>query len=346
VRGVYLPGGSRVDLREVADPMPGHGQVLLRPRASTICGSDLRAIYREHLGTGPEAYQDVVAGHEPCGEVVETGPGCVRTGPGDRVVVYHVSGCGLCDDCRRGYQVSCTSPQRRAYGWQRDGGHADLMVADERDLLPLPDSLSFLDGACVACGFATAYEALCRVGVSGADVVLVTGLGPVGLAAGLLAHALGATLVVGTDPSAERRKLAEEVGAVDHSGDGDEALHHLPGIGADVAVECSGAGGARSFAVQHTARWGRCVLVGEGPDLSLDASRDLIHRQLTLVGSWVSSTVRMAELLRLLDHRGLHPERVVTDRFELAEAELAYRVADSGARGKVGLVMQVKESTP
>jgi len=352
VRGVYLPGGSRVDLREVPDPVPGHGQVLLRPRASTICGSDLRAIYREHLGTGPEAYQDVVAGHEPCGEVVETGAGCVRARPGDRVVVYHISGCGLCDECRRGYQISCTSPQRRAYGWQRDGGHADLMVADERDLLPLPDSLSYLDGACVACGFATAYEALCRVGVSGADVVLVTGLGPVGLAAGLLARALGSPLVVGTDPSAERRKLAEVTSAVHQtapgeggSAGGSSELPDLPAAGADVAVECSGAGIGRSFAVQHTARWGRCVLVGEGPDIALDASRDLIHRQLTLVGSWVSSTGRMADLLRLLDRWGLHPERVVTDRFGLADAALAYRTADSGARGKVGIVMDAKEST-
>jgi threonine dehydrogenase-like Zn-dependent dehydrogenase len=177
-------------------------------------------------------------------------------------------------------------------------------------------------------------------------VVLVTGLGPVGLAAGLLACALGSPLVVGTDPSAERRKLAEEVGAVDHSGDGDEVPPDVPASGADVSVECSGAGSGRAFAVHHTARRGRCVLVGEGPDLALDASRDLIHRQLTLVGSWVSSTVRMAELLQRLDRWGLHPERVVTDRFGLTDAALAYRAADSGARGKVGIVMDAKESTP
>ena len=347
MRGVFLPGDRRVDLREVPDPEPGHGQVLLRPRASTICGSDLRAIYREHLGSGPEAYRDVVAGHEPCGEVVELGPGCLRARPGDRVVVYHISGCGLCDDCRRGYQVSCTSTSRRAYGWQRDGGHADLMVADERDLLALPDSLSYLDGACVACGFATAYEALCRAGVSGRDTVLVTGLGPVGLAAGLLARALGSPYVVGTDPSAERRKLAEEVGAVHETGEGaDERLRDLLGDGAQVAVECSGSASGRSTAVRHTARWGRCVLVGEGPDLRVDASHEVIHRQLTLFGSWVSSTVRMGELLRLLDRWALHPETVVTDRFGLADAALAYEVADGGARGKVGLVLDAKESSP
>jgi threonine dehydrogenase-like Zn-dependent dehydrogenase len=316
---------------------------VLRPRASTICGSDLRAIYREHLGAGPEAYRGVVAGHEPCGEVVAVGPGCAGVRAGDRVVVYHISGCGLCDECRRGYQVACTSPARRAYGWQRDGGHADLMLADERDLLALPGALTFLDGACVACGFATAYEALCRAGVSGRDTVLVTGLGPVGLAAGLLAHALGAPTVVGSDPSAERRRLATQIGAVDHAvAGGEDDLRDLLGDGAGVAVECSGSSAARTTAVRHTARRGRCVLVGEGPGLELDASHQVIHRQLTLIGSWVSSTVRMGELLRMLDRWRLHPECTVTDRFPLDRADEAYVAADTGARGKVGLVMDVE----
>ena len=73
-------------------PTPGHGQVLLAMKASSICGSDIRAIYREHLGHGPEAYQGVIAGHEPCGEVVAVGPGCSRLEVGDRVVVYHIVG--------------------------------------------------------------------------------------------------------------------------------------------------------------------------------------------------------------------------------------------------------------
>ncbi len=71
--GAWLPGDSTVDLRVVPVPIPGPGQVLLRMRASTICGSDLRAIYHGHVG--PEPYDDVIAGHEPCGEVVEARPG-------------------------------------------------------------------------------------------------------------------------------------------------------------------------------------------------------------------------------------------------------------------------------
>ncbi|MDR3750914.1 MAG: alcohol dehydrogenase catalytic domain-containing protein, partial [Terracidiphilus sp.] len=118
----FLPGNSTVEMRTVPVPAPGHGEVLLRMKASTICGSDIRCIYHEHLGKGPEGYQGVIAGHEPCGQIVAEGPGCRRFKTGDRVIVYHISGCGVCNDCRRGYMISCTSEKyRRAYGWQRDG---------------------------------------------------------------------------------------------------------------------------------------------------------------------------------------------------------------------------------
>jgi threonine dehydrogenase-like Zn-dependent dehydrogenase len=90
MKSACLPGNSTVELREAADPRPGHGEVLLRMKASTICGSDIRCIYHEHLGKGPEGYQGVIAGHEPSGQIVETGPGCRRFRAGDRVLVYHI----------------------------------------------------------------------------------------------------------------------------------------------------------------------------------------------------------------------------------------------------------------
>ena len=262
-----------------------------------------------------------------------------RLSAGDRVVVYHISGCGQCDECRRGYQISCTSERRQAYGWQRDGGHADYLLAEERDLLTLPDELSFLDGACVACGFGTAYEALCRVEVSGRDRVLITGLGPVGLATGLLAQRLGATEVVGTDPSEDRRTLALRLGAITTGSDGSsEDLRTRLGDGAEVSIDCSGSGAGQLTAIHHTRRWGRVGLVGEGGRLTVDVSEALIHRQLTVHGSWVTSTGRMAELLDRLARWGLHPSVVVSDTFPLAQAEQAYRTADAGSAGKVGIV--------
>ena len=343
--GAYLPGTSSVELRDVPIPTPGPGQVLVRMRASTVCGSDLRAIYRGHVG--PEPYWGVIAGHEPCGEVVEVGPAVRRFRPGDRVVVYHIVGCGLCRECRSGYMITCTAepPDKMAYGWQRDGGHADYLLAEQSTLVALPDALSFVDGACVACGFGTAYEALCRTGVSGHDVVLVTGVGPVGMAAGLLAKAMGSPLVVGVDVSAERVALAQELGCLDEglvAGEGvlEEVLDLTGGAGYEVTVDCSGSAGARVVALRATRRWGRCVLVGEGGRLDIDVSNWLIHNQVTLHGSWVTSLPRMEDLLEQLVRWDLHPERVVTHRYGLTDAASAYRTADAAIGGKVAIVME------
>jgi threonine dehydrogenase-like Zn-dependent dehydrogenase len=187
----------------------------------------------------------------------------------------------------------------------------------------------------VACGFGTAYEALCRLGVSGRDRVLITGLGPVGLAVGLLARLLGAREVVGSDVAAPRRALALELGVVDEAHDPATLAGAAGGIGADVAVDCSGAAAARVLALDGLRRFGRCAFVGEGGDVTLDVSRQLIHKDITLLGSWVTSVARMEELTGLLARTGTHPDRTVTHRFPLDRAAEAYAVADAGAAGKV-----------
>lgn len=342
MRGVFLPGNSSTEVRELPDPVAGPGQVLLAMRASTICGSDIRAIYREHAQGDPaEMYQGVVAGHEPAGEVVAVGPDSSRLQVGDRVCVYHISGCGQCDDCVRGYQISCSSPRRAAYGWQRDGGHADLIVAQERDCVVLPDFVTYLDGACVACGFGTAYEGLIRAQVSGRDALAVVGLGPVGLAAGLLGGKLGAVPRVGLDPSPERRELALRLGAVDaaFAPEDADAARRVLGGGAHVAIDCSGSEPGRGTAVALVRARGRVVLVGEGNGLSVpEVSPTLIHPSITILGSWVTSLEHMRELVSRLPVWGLHPEVVVSDTFSLSDAAAAYRLADAGRSGKVALV--------
>ena len=342
--GVVLPGDSTVAFREYPVPRPGRGQVLVRMRASSICGSDIRAIYREHLGKGPEAYQGVIAGHEPCGQVVMAGPGCRRLGPGDRVVIYHISGCGICDECRHGYQIGCHGSTRAAYGWQRDGGHAPYLLAEEADCIPMPDSLSYVDGALCACGFGTAYEALLRIQLSGRDRLLITGMGPVGLAAAMLGRALGAGPIFGTDLSPSRLALASDLGLIDHALESDvEALSRIldrtGGRGCEATIDCSGAPPARLLALRATRDWGRCAFIGEGNTVAFDVSKELIHKQVTLFGSWVTSLGHMAELVERLDRWGLHPDRTCTHRLPLDRADEAYRSAAAGEGGKVCIVL-------
>ena len=342
--GAVLPGNSTVEFKQFKLPEPGHGEVLVKTKSSTICGSDIRAIYREHLGKGPEAYQGVVAGHEPCGQILEVGPGCRRFKEGDRVIIYHISGCGLCNDCRRGYMISCTSPEyRKAYGWQRDGGMAPYILAEEKDLVLLPESLTYTDGAQVACGFGTVYEGLDRIGISGNDSVLVTGLGPVGLAALMLCKAMGASQLIGVDTIPERMELAVKLGLADSvfpagTHTVQQVMDLTGGKGVEKSADCSGNDQARQTCIRSTRKWGKIVFIGEGGTCSFNPSPDIIHEQKTIYGSWVTNIWRMEELVERIVRWGIHPEDLVTHRFPLEKASEAYELMAKGQCGKVAVV--------
>ena len=342
--GAILPGNSTVELREFDIPTPGVGQVLIKTMASTICGSDIRAIYREHVGKGAEGYiPGTIAGHEPCGIIVEEGTHLKRFKKGDRVVVYHISGCGLCHDCRMGYAISCSSSQRAAYGWQRDGGMAPYVLADEKDLVLLPDELSYLDGAQIACGFGTVYEALEKIAVSGNDAVLVVGLGPVGLATLQLAKAMGANLTIGVEVKEDRRLMAKELGLADHVfSPNEETLQYIldltGGHGVEKAVDCSANEGGRTLAIRATRPWGKIAFVGEGGTAHFAPSPDIIHGQKTIYGSWVTSLWRMEDLVERIVRWGVHPDQLVTHKFSLEECAEAYALMASGECGKVAVV--------
>lgn len=345
MRGAILPGNSTVELKEFDVPKPGHGEVLIKTMATTICGSDIRCIYREHTGKGAEGYiPGLIAGHEPCGVIVEEGEGLRRFKKGDRVIVYHISGCGVCNDCRKGFYISCKSPYRRAYGWQRNGGMAPYILAEEKDLVLLPESLSYKDGAQVACGFGTVYEAIEKVGVSGNDQVLITGLGPVGLATAMLCRAMGATKIIGVEANAYRIDLAKKMNLCDVViQPGENALSEIlaetdGGKGCERAFDCSAADPGRQLAIRGTREWGKIAFVGEGGTCSFTPSPDIIHGQKTIYGSWVTSLWKMEDLVERIVRWGIHPEDLITHEFPLEKASEAYALMASGNCGKVAVV--------
>lgn len=340
----YLPGNDSVELREVAVPQPGIGQVLIKMKSSGICGSDIHYIYHGYKATAaaPDKplYQGVINGHEPCGQIISLGAGCRHFQEGDRVLVYHISGCGFCSNCRKGYPISCTGKGKAAYGWQRDGGHAEYLVADEKDLISLPDSLTYEDGAFISCGVGTAYEGILRGNVSGSDNVLVVGLGPVGMVAMMLAKGRGAKKVIGVDVLPERLATAKRLGLMDHGFLADTPdligiINELTHGGADVAIDCSGNPHGRLSALQESADWGRVVYIGETGKVEFEVSADLLHRQRTLYGSWVTSLYNMEKCCVDLHDWQMSPRKIITDRFTLEQAGEAYALMASGKCGKI-----------
>jgi threonine dehydrogenase-like Zn-dependent dehydrogenase len=239
--------------------------------------------------------------------------------------------------------ISCTSEKyRRAYGWQRDGGMAEYMIAEEKDLIALPDELSYGDGAQVACGFGTAYEGLEKIGIDGNHAVLITGLGPVGLATGALCRNLGARQIIGIDVVPERMKIAIDLGLCDTVlTAGPENIAEVKrltnGYGVERAVDCSAHHAARATAIRATRKWGKIVFLGEGGTVEFNPSPDIIHDQKTIYGSWVTSTWLMEELVERLVRWNLHPADIITHRFPLERASDAYALMASGKCGKVAV---------
>jgi threonine dehydrogenase-like Zn-dependent dehydrogenase len=207
----------------------------------------------------------------------------------------------------------------------------------------MPDSMSYVDGACVACGFGTCYEAIRRIDVSGDDTALVVGLGPMGLASLMLARARGATKLIGADVVPERIALAEKLGLADLVVPADEhAIERVreatDGLGCEVAIDCSGVSAGRQLAVRAARRWGRIAFVGEGGTVELNPSPDLIHDQKTVYGSWVTNLGNIEDLVERMPRWNMHPDVTCTHRFSLEQAGEAYRTMDAGKSGKVAIV--------
>jgi len=219
---------------------------------------------------------------------------------------------------------------------------ADYLVAEEKDLIALPDELTYADGAQVACGFGTVYEGLQKIGICGDHDVLITGLGPVGLAAAALCRTMGANRIIGSDVLADRLELARKLGLCDVAlpagpANVSQVLDLTGGRGVERAVDCSANDAARATAIRATRKWGRIVFIGEGGRVEFNPSSDIIHDQKTIYGSWVTSTWLMEELVERLVRWNLHPATLITHRFRLEEAGKAYEVMSSGRCGKVAV---------
>ena len=214
--------------------------------------------------------------------------------------------------------------------------------ADEKDLIPLPEPLTYKDGAQVACGFGTVYEAIEKIGISGNHTVLATGLGPVGLAALMLARAMGADKLIGVEMNDYRIDLAQKLGLADKiikPGEGalEEILEATGDHGAERAIDASANDQARQLAVRGTRDWGRIAFVGEGGTSTLNPSPDMIHGQKTIYGSWVTSLWKMEELTEHLVRWNIHPEKLITHEFPLEQAGEAYALTAGGNCGKVAV---------
>ncbi len=334
---VYREFRGPVVVETVPDPEPVRDGVVVGVRANGICRSD----WHGWAGHDPDIVLPHVPGHEIAGVVEEVGAGVARWRPGDRVTVPFIAGCGRCGLCRRGQQQVCNRQYQPGFhGW---GGFAERVAVPRADLtlVGLPESVDFVSAAGLGCRFATAFRAVRLQGrAGGGDWVAVHGCGGLGLAAVMIARALGANPVA-VDIRPEALELARTAGAVatvDASASADVAaeVREVTGGGAHLSLDAVGGRDACFNSVSSLRRRGRHVQVGlMGSEGRAAVPMDrVIAWELEVVGSHGLQAHEYDRVLRMVAAGMVDPGALVTRTTTLAEgARLLERMDDYEVAG-------------
>jgi (R,R)-butanediol dehydrogenase/meso-butanediol dehydrogenase/diacetyl reductase len=349
VRALRFHAAHDLRVEELAEPpAPAGDEVVVKVAACGICGTDLHEYAAGPIVTPVEphpltgAQNPQILGHEFAGEVVATGSGVTRVHAGDRVAIMPLAYCGQCAYCRRGLQHLCARMAcvGLSHAW---GGMAELATVAEYQVVPLPDGVTYEQGALIEPTAVAAYGVE-RASVSPGDQVLVTGAGPIGALAALCARSAGASTVYVSEPNAARRARAKALGVATvldpTEADVPELLRErTDGLGVDVAIECSGHPAGFATAINSLRRRGTLaqtgLFVGEASvEPMLWALNDL-----TIVGTWCYWVYDFDRIAAQIAAGDLPVERVVTGRVDLDGAPEAFARLASGTADEIKVLI-------
>lgn len=347
MRALIKPSAAPgLELAEVPQPSPGHGEVLIRVLKAGLCGTDLHILSWDDFAKAHVRPGQII-GHEFYGEVVEVGPGVAQGGidtirVGDRVSVEGHVVCGRCRNCRAGRRHMCV--RTSSIGVDRDGAFADYVVVPATNIWIQPDVIDPELGA-IFDPFGNAVHTALQFPLTGEDV-LVTGAGPIGIMAALLARHGGAHHVVISDPNQDRLELARtaftEVGTVVAvTPDQVSAAVSELGIreGFDVGLEMSGHPTATVSMIDECTHGAKIAMLGlpAGP-YAIDWNQ-VISRMLTIKGvygremydTWYKATFILQSSATMRDAM----RSIITHRYTPDTWAEAFEAAASGTAGKV-----------
>ena len=346
------PGALSVE--RIPMPRPHAGEILVRVSACGVCHTDLHIMKAEVAFPLP-----AVLGHEISGIVVELGPGVSGPAPGTPVASAFIMPCGQCVACAAGRDDLCDKffAMNRLKGTLYDGssrlrrtdgsaiamysmaGLAEYAVVPATDVFALPPELPVLESAVLGCAMFTAYGAVRHAAdLRGGESVAVVAAGGVGLSIIQVARAFGAAQIVAIDVRRDRLDLARQLGATDvidasHDDCSSKVREVTNGRGIDVAFEVLGRPDTFTQAFEIIRDGGRMVAIGIAAGRSaapVEITR-LVRRGLRIIGSFGARTrADMPEVIRLAARGVFRPERTVTRRFPLQQADAAYQALSRG----------------
>ena len=330
MRAVTFQAPGEVRVGTVSDPVLREPtDAIVRVTLSAVCGSDLH-IYN---GRFPRVPPGAILGHEFLGRVEEVGSDVTRVSPGMRVVASFFSWCGTCAACLAGQMSQCQHLETFGFG-QLAGAQAERVRVPRADttLVPVPDALP--DEAAVMAGdiLSTAFFAAERAGIRPGDTVAVVGAGPVGLLAIQCAALYSPVAILALDRVDERLRLAASFGARPVPADVDATAavrSYTAGKGASAVIEAVGSRESLNLAIALAAPFGTVSAAGvfAERDLPVDMAR-LFNRDLTLRSGLGNVPAVIGRVMALTVAGRLQPQRIVSHRMPLDEAEEAYRRFD------------------
>jgi L-iditol 2-dehydrogenase len=317
-RAVFL-GLGRIEIAEAPLPVPAAGEVLLRVRACSLCGSDLRPLRNGW---------PVTPGHEILGRVDQPGHAL----HGRRCLVYIPVWCGHCPTCLSGQTHLCDNATELV-GWQRAGGYAEALTVPQQCLLPVPDDVPdhlatlLLDTIGTAAHGVRLSQALVRKGRA-----LILGAGPIGLGALLVLLHFGYGPVDVLDPNALRRSVAAELGA--------QAVEAPePGARYPLVLECSGKDVARQAALEAVGPRGVVLQLGEADAWVVSETKAIRRKDFYYVRSFYFPLAEFDANVELLRANRARYERLVDARVPLAGLEELFEQFSRGVRLKPQLAI-------
>jgi len=331
MRTALFLGKDSIKVRSTQRPEIGPGDVLLRTKASLICGTDVRILRHGHAAIADGAQR--VLGHELSGVVAEVGSDVSGLKEGMRVAVAPNMGCGLCDQCVSGNTHLCAD--YRALGIHIDGGFAEYVripstAVRQGNVIEIAPQMSFAEAAlaeplsCVLNG----YE---RCAIGPGDVVLVMGAGPIGLMHAKMAKLGGASTVFVSDVNPDRllrcRQIDGSLVTLDAKDITEQIMDLTRGRGVDVCITACPSAQAQKQALELTAVNGRVLFFGGLPKDASEVPLDtnLIHyKQLLVTGTTRASMRQFRTVLSLIGCSALTVKEFVTDTFDIAKIQRAF----------------------
>ena len=337
---------NKLEIQEVPIPTPGPNEVLARVRAVSICGTDAHLVRGDYPGFWPPAFP-FIPGHEWAGEIAALGPGAELFGwkVGDRVAGTSHDACGVCQKCVEGHYNLCENYGRvglhKQYGHSVQGADATYVVHGVKCIFPLPDAISFDEGAVIDPA-SIALHVANRGNVAPGDNVAIMGAGAIGLLGGDAARIRGAARVIVVERNPGRLAKAAAMGfeTIDPSaGDPVAIVREMTGgLGADVVLECAGVPVTVQLALGMLRRGGRCAAVGI-PTLGVEiAMQRLVLDELELVGCRASAG-EMRRVMPLVEQGRMRVREVMTHRFALADYAQALATFNDPTSGAIKIIV-------